>query len=104
MTLLVTIFAALISTVIWYRNAPDGKMMSGTLCLIYWGASLMWMCDAVFEYIELGAQYFTPAPADMLNDLFLGMSAVALGLIIWLVILLVKDPRGVVRASLLKKR
>jgi len=32
------------------------------------------------------------------------LSVVALGLIIWLVILLVKDPKGAVKASLLKKK
>lgn len=48
--------------------------------------------------------YFTPAAGDMLNDLFLGLSVVALALIIWVVVLLVKDPRGVVRARLFRKR
>ena len=40
----------------------------------------------------------------MLNDTFLGLSVVALGLIIWLVILLIKDPKGVVKAALFKKQ
>ncbi|MBQ7549659.1 MAG: hypothetical protein IJT03_08140, partial [Clostridia bacterium] len=66
--------------------------------------SIMWFVDAIFEYAELGAAYFTPAPADMLNDLFLGLSVVALGLIIWLVILLIKDPKGVVKVALFKKK
>ena len=100
MTLLTTVFAAIICTVIWYKNAPKSEMKVGILCLMYWGASLMWLVDAVFEYVELGAEYFTPAPADMLNDLFLGLSAVALGLIIWLAILLISDPKGVIRAKL----
>ena len=78
MTLLVTAFAAIITTVIWYKNAPDSTMQLGTLCLMYWGASIM------------------------LNDLYLGLSVVALGLIIWLVILLIKDPRGVVKKAILK--
>ena len=39
----------------------------------------------------------------MLNDLFLGLSVVALALIIWLVILLVSDPKGVVKNALLRK-
>lgn len=104
MTLLTTVFAAVICTVIWYRNAPKSEMMLGTLCLMYWGASLMWLVDAVFEYAELGAEYFAPAPAEMLNDLYLGLSVVALGLVIWLAILLIKDPKGVVKAALLKKK
>ncbi len=100
MTLLITVFAAVISTVLWYRNAPDSQMKIGILCWMYWGASLMWLVDAVFEYAELHAAYFTPAPADLLNDLFLGLSVVALGLVIWLAVLLVKDPKGVVKAAL----
>lgn len=56
----------------------------------------MWMIDAVFEYKELGAEYFTPAPSDMINDAFLGLSVVALGLVIWIVVLVIKDPKGVI--------
>ena len=103
MTLLVTVFAAVVCTAIWYKNAPESKMQLGLLCWLFWGASLMWLVDAVFEYAELKAEYFTPAPADMLNDLFLGLSVVALALVIWIVVLLVKDPRGVLRAKLFKK-
>ena len=80
MTLLITVFAAVIATVKWYTRKDD-SMQLGLLCCLYWGASLMWLVDAVFEYAELGAEYFTPAAADMLNDAFLGLSAVALGLV-----------------------
>ncbi len=104
MTLLTTVFAAIISTVIWYKNAPQSQMKVGILCWMYWGASLMWFIDAVFEYAEIHEEYFTPAPIDMLNDLYLGLSVVALGLVIWLVILLVKDPKGVVKAALFKMK
>ena len=104
MTLLTTVFAAIISTIVWYKGAPKSEMKVGILCWLFWGASLMWLVDAIFEYAELGAEYFTPAPADMLNDLFLGLSVVALGLIIWLIILLIKDPKGVVKAALFRKK
>ncbi len=103
MTLLTTVFAAIISTIVWYRSASRSEMRLGTLCLMYWGASIMWSVDAIFEYAELRADYFAPAAADMLNDLYLGLSVVALGLLIWLLILLVKDPKGVLRAALSKK-
>ena len=103
MTLLVTVFAAVICTALWYKNAPESKMQLGVLCWLYWGASLMWLVDAIFEYMKLGAAYFTPTPEDLLNDLFLGLSAVALGLVIWIVALLIKDPRGVLKAKLYKK-
>ncbi|SMC52262.1 hypothetical protein SAMN06296952_1542 [Oscillospiraceae bacterium] len=102
MTLLITVFAAIIATIKWY-TAKDDSMKIGTLALIYWGAALMWSVDAVFEYIELGAEFFTPAAADMLNDAFLGVAAVALGLIIWMVMVLIKDPKGRVRAALQKR-
>lgn len=104
MTLLVTVFAAVISTVIWYASASAREMKVSALCWMFWGASLMWLGDAIFEYIELREAYFTPVAADMLNDLFLGLSVIALALVIWLVILLAKDPKGVVKAQLLKKK
>ncbi len=102
MTLLLTVFAAVTVTAIWYKHS-DGKMMLGVLCWMFWGASLMWLVDAVFEYAELGAEYFTPAAADLLNDAFLGLSVIALALVIWVVILLIKDPNGTVRAKLKKQ-
>jgi len=103
MTLLTTVFAAIIVTIIWYKSPNRSEMKLGTLSLMYWGASLMWFVDAIFEYAELKEEYFTPAPVDMLNDFFLGLSVVALGLIIWLVVLFIKDPKGVVRTALVKK-
>ena len=103
MTLLVSVFAAVICTVIWYKNENPSQMKLGILCFLFWGSSLMWLVDAVFEYAELGAEYFTPQPADMLNDLFLGLSVVALALVICLIILLIKDPKGSVKKALTKK-
>ena len=104
MVLLVTVFAAVISTVVWYKRAPKDELKVSILCWMYWGASLMWLIDAIFDYAELKAEYFNPAPAQLLNDLYLGLSVVALGLVIWLVVLLIKDPKGVVKAALFKKK
>lgn len=104
MTLLTTVFAAIICTIIWYKNAPKNEMRVDILCWMYWGASIMWLVDAIFEYAELQAEYFTPEPLDLLNDFYLGLSVVALGMIIWLAILLIKDPKGVVKASLFKNK
>ena len=102
MTLLITVFAAVTATVKWYTRKDD-SMKLGILVFMYWGASLMWLVDAIFEYVELGAEYFTPALEDVLNDAFLGLCVVALGLIIWVVRLLITDPKGSVRAALTKK-
>lgn len=103
MTLLITIFAAVISTAVWYTNSKACEMKIGTLCCMYWGASLMWLVDAVVEYMEMGAEFFVPDAQAMLNDGFLGLSAVALGLVIWTIIVLVKDPDGVIKKMIIHK-
>lgn len=103
MTLLITVFAAIITTIVWYNKGFSNNMKLGTLCLMYWGAFLMWLADAIFEYIEIESAYFTPSIRDMINDTYLGFSVVALGLLIWLIILFIKDPEGIVRKALLKK-
>ena len=101
MTLLITIFAAIIATVKWYTRKDD-TMQLGMLVFMFWGASLMWMGDAIFGYIEDGADFFAPSGADMLNDAYLGFSVVALALIIWLARLLITDPKGVLKKSMAK--
>lgn len=104
MTLLISIFASIITTIIWYKKSAEGKKYQlGTLALMYWGASIMWFVDGIFEYAELKAEYFTPEPVDMLNDAFLGFSVIALGLIIWLIIFLIKDPENVIKSKFIKK-
>ena len=102
MTLLICVFAAIVATVKWYQRKDDSLML-GVPCVLFWGASLMWLGDAIFGYLEDGAAFFEPEAAEMLNDAYLGFSVVALGLILWLAILLVKDPKGVVKASLRKQ-
>ena len=42
----------------------------GFLSLMFWGASLMWGVDVVYEYAEAGAKYFLASPYGMLNDFF----------------------------------
>ena len=102
MTLLICVFAAIIATVKWYQRKDD-TLMPGVPCILFWGASLMWLGDAIFGYIEDGAAFFEPEAAEMLNDAYLGLSVVALGLILWLIILLIRDPKGTVKAALKKR-
>lgn len=97
MTLLLTCMAAVAATIIWYSNEKARELKIGTLCYLFWGASIMWFVDAIFEYAELRAAYFTPAVEDMINDTFLGFSVIALGLVIWTVVLLIKDPKNVIK-------
>lgn len=103
MTLLITVFAAVAATLAWYTRKDDSLHLSA-LCFMLWGAALMWLGDAIFGYLEDGAAYFTPSAAEMLNDSFLGLSVVALALVAWLVIVLVRDSRGRVRAAVLRKK
>lgn len=103
MTLLITIIAAVIATIIWYTNSQRDTYKLGTLSLIYWGASLMWMMDFVFEYAQLKADYFVQEFTDILNDSLLGLAVVTLGLVAWLIIVLIKDPKGVFVKKFSKK-
>ena len=60
----------------------------------------MWFVDAIFEYVELKEAFFQPEIKDMVNDAYLGLCVVALGLVIWVVRLLIADPKGSVRRAL----
>lgn len=105
MTLLIAVFAAIASTIAWYLNLEKkSELQLGFLSLMFWGASLMWFVDAVVEYIEEGAEYFNQAPLDMLNDAYLGLVVVALGMVIWLVSLIIKDPKGLIKSRLIGSR
>ena len=104
MTLLITIFAAVIVTVIWYIRADRNNLKLGTLCLTYWGASLMWLVDAVTEYLKIGAEFFNPSITDMLNDSFLGFSVTALGLVIWIINLLISDQKNILKLKIKNNR
>lgn len=96
MTLLVTVIAAIIASIIWYQKAPNDTYKVITLCYLYWGASLMWLVDAIYSYIEDAEAFFNPALTDMINDLFLGLSAITLGLVFWLIVVLINDPKGII--------
>ncbi len=103
MTLLITVIAAVISTLVWYFCEKRDSYRLGTLTLMYWGASLMWLADFIFEYAELKADYFNQSFESILNDSLLGLTVVTIGLVIWLVILLIKDPNGVFEKKFTKK-
>ena len=103
MTLLITIIAAVTATVVWYANEKRDAYKLALLSLIYWGASLMWFMDFVFEYAELRTEYFSQSFSDILNDSLLGVTVVVIGLAAWLTVLLIKDPKGIFKRKLLKK-
>lgn len=96
MTLLITVFAVVISTVIWYTHS-DRKPRLGSLCFLYWGVGLMWPADAVFEYLQLHEAFFVPSPEKLINDIYHGLFVVVLGSVIWLVSVIIKDQNGAIR-------
>ena len=98
MTLAITALIAVAFTVAWYVHRENDLCLA-LPCFMFWGASLMWLVDAVVEYLEEGVAIFEPAGEQLVNDAFLGICVAVLGLAIWGVALLVKDPRGRVRAA-----
>jgi hypothetical protein len=98
MWLLLTALAAIIASVLWYVGAPTDKYKLGFLSLMYWGATIMWLVDHVIAYAQ-GEGAFFEIDADATA---LGLSVLLLGLFVWLVVLLVSDPKRVLRAVLKK--
>ena len=94
MCLLITVFAALAASILWYTHAQKDTYLFKVLAGIFWGASLMWLVDAVFEFVELKAEFFNQPIQDLVNDSILGLCVVALGIFAWIVVLFIKDPKG----------
>lgn len=103
MCLILTAIAAVVSTAVWYASETMRAMKISVLCWLFWGAAIMWLVDLVFEYAEEGAKVFEPALSDVLNDSLLGLAVITIALVIWIAVLLVRDPKNVVRSVLLKK-
>lgn len=96
-TLLISLLAAVVSTSVWYKEAPQDPWKVSTLCWLFWGASLMWGVDAAFAFAKEGAASLHVSANECLQEGLLGMAVVVLALVIWLARLLVADPRGVFR-------
>jgi hypothetical protein len=91
MFLIMTALAAVIATVIWYIKSPDDRYKLGFLSLMLWGATIMWLVDHIMAYAAEGGAFFEiSADATML-----GIAVLVFALMIWLITLLVSDPKGV---------
>ncbi|MCR4963797.1 MAG: hypothetical protein K6B40_08000 [Firmicutes bacterium] len=88
MCLLLTACAAITATLLWYFRDADKDLRLGFLALMYWGAALMWTVDGFFCVAE--GEPFLDLSA---NDALLGLVIVVCGLIVWLLSLLIRDPR-----------
>jgi len=96
MWLIMTTLAAIITTAIWYANAPEDKYKLGLLSLFFWGATLMWLVDHVMAYVTEGGEFFE----INLDATLLGVAVIVLALFVWEIVLLVSDPKGALRKSL----
>jgi hypothetical protein len=96
MWLILTSLAAVIATIVWYVKSPEDKYKLGFLSLFFWGATIMWLVDHIMAYATEGGEFFEIS----LDATMLGVSVFLLGLIVWLIVLLVSDPKGVLKRVL----
>jgi hypothetical protein len=94
--LILTSLAAIVTTIIWYAKLPGDKYKLGFLSLMFWGATLMWFVDHVIAYLTEGGEFFE----INLDAALLGISVITLALIVWLIVLLISDPKKVLNALL----
>ena len=69
---------------------------------MYWGASLMWTVDGINGLIEGEGFIEIADTAAMLDDAVLGLLVVIVGLAAWAIYLVAKDPKRVLRKSLVR--
>lgn len=96
MWLIMTALAAVIATAIWYVKAPEDKYKLGLLSLFFWGATLMWLVDHVMAYITEGGEFFE----INLDATLLGVAVIVFALFVWEIVLVVSDPKGVLKKAL----
>ncbi|MEM2901139.1 MAG: hypothetical protein QXO32_00170 [Candidatus Bathyarchaeia archaeon] len=91
MWLIVLAFSAIIATALWYSMAEDDKYMLRLLSLILWGASIMVFVDHVMGYVMDGGEFLEMT----VEATVLGVTLLLGALIAWEIVLLLKDPKGV---------
>lgn len=93
MWLLILAYSAVVATVLWYVKAENDRYMLKLLSLILWGATVMVFVDHLVGYLTEGGEFVEVSLEATLVGLFMLLTA----LVIWEVILLIKDPKGVIR-------
>lgn len=94
MCLLITVLAAVTATIVWYARVPNDIYKVSTLCFMFWGASLMWLVDGFFSVAE-GEAFLDLS----LNDALLGFTVVLSALVLWVIMLLLRDPKKALRPA-----
>lgn len=90
MWILILAFSAAISSILWYSRMPNDELMYGYLSLILWGGTLMVLVDRIFAYSS-GEPFLELTLESAVKGFFILNGA----MIIWLIILIVKDPKRV---------
>jgi len=98
MWLIITAVAAIIATIIWYIKSPGDNYKLGILSLFFWGATIMWLVDHIIAYATEGGEFFE----INMDAAMLGVSVIILAMVVWLIVLLVSDPKGVLKRVLKK--
>jgi len=92
MWLIILAFAAAIATPLWYRMAEDDKYLLKLLCLILWGVTIMVFVDHLMSFLRKGGEFLEMTPEATV----LGFVMLIVALIIWEIVLILKDPKGVI--------
>lgn len=93
MWLIILAFAAAIVTSLWYSMADNDRYMLRLLCLLLWGGAIMALVDRVMGYLIEGGEFLELTPEAAL----LGFTMLLAALMIWEMVLLIRDPRGALR-------
>lgn len=88
MTFIIIIAAAIICTVAWRKKSARPEMKIGLLCLIYWITFILCAAEAVLRFIKYKELPFVMNIGAIIHDSYTGIGILAVGLIIWLVIVI----------------
>jgi len=95
MWLIIVSYLAVLSTILWYVNAENDKLLLKYLALISWGASIMIFIDHLYGYLTGNGEFLDVS----IDSTILGFALTLFIMMIWMVILLVKDPKRVWRKT-----
>ncbi len=73
--------------------ADNDRYMLRLLCLLLWGGAIMALVDRVMGYLIEGGEFLELTPEAAL----LGFTMLLAALMIWEMVLLIRDPRGALR-------
>jgi hypothetical protein len=95
MYFIITALAAILTTIVW-RSISEDKFQLSILCLIYWGATLMWFVDHVVAYLTEGGAFLEIS----MDATLLGIAVVVCGFFVWILIAVVKNLKEAPRKNL----